>query len=207
MMLRELVKLSDSWTFDKRRANEIIQCIDVNQVFVSSRFPKTPYNSTFLNEAIMSNNVAMVELLLKAGANPNLVFDSFGDECVLWGLQFTGDYEYPNENERRLMITQLLLDYGANPNIVLDAEQLFSYVTFGIFNDDFVDEEDWQYRSRFYILLIAYGGKDEHYCIPRVVGAFDKENIHQYKFYLVPEGDNQFSGIIKDGKGTIVAYV
>ena len=154
----------------------------------------------------MSNNLAMVELLLKAGANPNLIFDSFGDECVLWGLQFTGDYEYPNENERRLMISQLLLDYGADPNIILDAEQLFSYVTSEIFNDDFVDE-DWQYLSRFYILLIAYGGRDDTYCIPRIVGKFDKANMQQYKFYLVPEKDNKLSGIIKDGKGDTVAYV
>lgn len=206
-MLRELERMCRSWEFDKTRATEIAKSIDVNQVFISARFPKTPYNSTFLNEAIMSNNVAMVELLLKAGANPNLLYDSFGDECVLWDLQFTGDNEYPNENERRLMISQLLLDYGANPNIILDAEQLFSDVTFGIFNDDFVDEEHWQYRSRFYILLIAYGGKDDAYCVPRIVGDFDKTNMQQYKFYLVPEEDNKLSGIVKDGKGNTVAYV
>ena len=72
------------------------------------------------------------------------------------------------------------------------------------FNDD-VDEL-WEYRSRFLILLVAFGAKSK-YCIPRIVGEFDKTNMKQYEFFMIPEGNRKYSGVITDGQGNDVAYV
>ena len=56
--------------FEKTKAELIIRQIDVNQVFQSSAFA---LDTTLLSRAIDGANYDMVELLLKSGANPNLV--------------------------------------------------------------------------------------------------------------------------------------
>jgi len=111
------------------------------------------------------------------------------------------------ENEQRLLIAQRLLEYGADPLSDPDkiGEPLLNYVVYALFNDN--DEEDfWNYRSRFLILLVAFGAKSK-YCIPRIVGKFDKTNMKQYEFFMVPEENGKYSGVITDGQGNDVAYI
>ena len=69
-MLRKLEKMCLQQDFDRSKAEDIIREIDVNQVFKSSDFDM---DTTLLERAVDGANYEMVELLLKYGANPNLV--------------------------------------------------------------------------------------------------------------------------------------
>lgn len=199
-MIHELEEMILSKTFDAKKAETLIKQIDVNQEFVTK---KHNYKTTLLEWAAMWANLPMAELLLKYGADPNQFFDN--DESTLWNLQYN-DGETDEENEQRLLIAQRLLEYGADPLVDPDktGEPLLDYVVFATFNDG-VDEL-WEYRSRFLILLIAFGAKSK-YCIPRIVGEFDKTNMRQYDFFMVPEGNGKYSGVITDGQGNDIAYV
>lgn len=197
-MIRELENMCREQAFDREKADQLLKQIDVNQIFVSK---KLNCETTLLEWASMWANVPMAELLLKNGADPNLVFDQ---ESTLWNLQYNGDTD--EESEDRLKIAQLLLEYGADPLVDPEnlGESLFDYVLDMVFNDDF--GELWKYRSRFFILLIAYGAKTES-CTPRIVGSFDKVRMQQYEFNFVPEGNGRFSGVITDGHGGEIAYI
>lgn len=199
-MIHELEKMILSKTFDAKKAEALIKQIDINQEFVTKEHN---YKTTLLEWASMWANLPMVELLLKYGADPNQFFDN--DESTLWNLQYN-DGETDEENEQRLLIAQRLLEYGADPLVDPDktGEPLLDYVVFATFNDG-VDEL-WEYRSRFLILLVAFGAKSK-YCIPRIVGEFDKTNMRQYDFFMVPEGNGKYSGVITDGQGNDIAYV
>ena len=200
-MIHELEKMISNKTFDLEKAETLIEHINVNQEFATREYN---CKTTLLEWASMWANLPMVELLLKHGADPNQFFNH--DESTLWNLQYN-DGETDEENEQRLLIAQRLLEYGADPLVDPDktGEPLLDYVVFAVFNDD--DAEDlWNYRSRFLILLVAFGAKSK-YCIPRIVGEFDKANMKQYAFFMVPEGNGKYSGVITDGEGNDVAYV
>lgn len=199
-MIHELEKMISSKTFDAKKAKTLIEQIDVNQEFVTREYN---CKTTLLEWASMWASLPMVELLLKHGADPNQFFNH--DKSTLWNLQYN-DGETDEENEQRLLIAQRLLEYGANPLVDPDktGEPLLDYVVFATFNDG-VDEL-WEYRSRFLILLVAFGAKSK-YCIPRIVGEFDKTNMKQYEFFMIPEGNRKYSGVITDGQGNDVAYV
>ena len=108
-------------------------------------------------------------------------------------------------DETRLKIANLLLEYGANPCMIVEDEDLFSYVLYAVFNDDPGHLLD--YRSRFFILLIAYGGKN-NYCNPEIIKPFDKSNMLQYKFLHVPVGDGyHLTGAIVDANYEVVAKI
>ena len=65
----------------------------------------------------------------------------------------------------------------------------------------------WEYRSRFLILLIAYGGANS-YCKPEIIKDFDKSNMAQYRFNLVSAEDGyHLAGEIVDGNGEVFAIV
>lgn len=200
-MIHELEKMISSKTFDAKKAETLIEQIDVNQEYVTGEYNR---KTTLLESASMRANLPMVELLLEHGADPNRLFN--GDESTLWNLQYN-DGETDEENEQRLLIAQRLLEYGADPLSDPDkiGEPLLNYVVYALFNDN--DEEDfWNYRSRFLILLVAFGAKSK-YCIPRIVGKFDKTNMKQYEFFMVPEENGKYSGVITDGQGNDVAYI
>lgn len=200
-MIQELKKLCCDLQFDRDYALQLLREVDPNTVFSASLIQDYTYLATLLSEAAENGNIRMVELLLKNGADPNLIFDD-GSENVLWNLQYPGDDL--NDNANRLQIAQLMLEHGANPQIVVEDESLFSYVLFTVFNDD-VDDL-WKYRVQFFILLVAFGGKS-HYCVPKIVKEFDKSNMRQYRFYMIPEGNGLYSGIIVDTEGNIFAYL
>jgi len=198
--LRKLEEMCYDPDFDIETAKSLIAQIDVDEVFQTKKHNmKTP----LLGWAIMWANIRLVKLLLENGANPNLVYDC---ESPFWDLQYN-DGDTDEENEIRLQMAQLMLEYGASPNINPEdgPDDLFHYVLDMVFNDD--DFGDlWEYRSRFFILLIAYGGQTSC-CIPRIIGTFDKSNMQQYTFDFVPEEPGRYSGVIVDGQGNEIAYV
>ena len=200
-MIHELEKMISNKTFDTKKAEDLIAQIDVNQEFIPK---EDKYKTTLLEWAAIWANLPMVELLLKYGADPNRLYNE--DESTLWNLQYN-DGDTDEENEQRLLIAQRLLEYGADPLVDPEklGEPLLDYVVFAVFNDDDA-EELWNYRSRFLILLVAFGAKSE-YCTPRIVGEFDKTNMRQYEFFMVPKGNGKYSGVITDGQGNDIAYV
>ncbi len=186
--------------FDENIALEIIKQIDVNE-----EFERIHYNSktTLLEEAANNSNLKMATLLLQNGADPDKIFNK--EECTLWNLQYD-DGETDEENEQRLKIAQLLLEYGADPviNPEHNGESLFEWVLYAIFNDSLDDL--WDYRSRFFILLVAYGGKTS-YCEPEIIKDFDKSDMSQYYFCLISEKNNKYSGEIRDKNKHTIAYI
>lgn len=206
-MYSAFMALCENADFDISEARRVLAQIDLSKEFEHA--PKwnghtySPIWFTPLSMAVFYNNVRMLQLLLSLGADPNVVYNEY--ENVLWDLQYN-DGETDEENENRLVMAKYLLEYGADPLVdpENDGEPLLDYIIYAVFNDDL--DALWEYRSRFLILLVAYGAKSQ-YCTPRVVGEFDKDKLAQYKFYMVPEDNGKYSGAITNGQGAIVAYV
>ena len=114
--------------------------------------------------------------------------------------------ETDEENEQRLKIAQLLLEHGADPCIIPEqnGESLFEWVLYEVFNDSL--DELWEYRSRFFILLVAYGGKTT-YCEPEIIKGFDKSDMSQYYFCLMPAKNGGYSGEVRDKNKDTIAYI
>lgn len=199
-MIRILEKMCADNNFDESIALELIKQVDVNDEFEYSHYG---LKTTLLEKAASNSNLKMTILLLNNGADPNKIFNK--EECTLWNLQYN-DGETVEENEQRLKIAQLLLERGANPNIIPEknGESLFEWVLYTIFNDSIDDL--WGYRSRFFILLVAYGGKTT-YCEPEVIKDFDKSDMRQYYFCLMPEANGKYSGEIRDKNKDTIAYI
>ena len=94
----------------------------------------------------------MVKLLLKNGADPNLVYDN-ESENVLWNLQYADGIDEA-ENNIRLDIVKVLLEHGANPHLKVDGEDLLDWAI------SYYGEEDEgiqaEYRWKFICLLEDY---------------------------------------------------
>ena len=205
---KTLLRLCSDISFYKENAISLIKSVDINKELIEDeRHPNS--KSTFLSKAYSYANIEMVRLLLENGANPNLIhFEGTPalQENVFWDMQYNLCDDNDEENEIGLQIAQLMLEYGADPSITIDKEDLFSYVLSAVFNDD-DPKVLWNYRSRFLILLIAYGGSNS-YCKPEIIKEFDKTDMSQYRFKLVSAGDGyHFSGEIVDGKGEVIAIV
>jgi hypothetical protein len=204
-MIKKLGSMCKDLNFDEKMLDTMLhKGFDLDQEFVSSDRPSYPYRTVLLQEAVENNNVRMVEWLLRNGADPNVIYDD-GSECVFWMMQYEGLEEHQDDDDR-LHMAQLMLDHGADPLITLsdDREALFDWVAFAVFNDS--HDSLWEYRSRFFILLMAYGGKSD-YCTPRIVRPFDRSNMGRYVISLTSEKDGLYRGIIKDRDGTIIAHV
>ena len=191
--IKELYYMCQDNDFSVIRAEELINEIDVNEPFNDPRWDKSL--TTFLSQACMHTNLKMAKMLLENGADPNYVLyaDRPGwHENPFWDLQYNvyddEFYEESDENKKiadaadedNLEIARLCLEHGANPCLKLEGEDLFSYVLYAVVEDD-DDFRLLEYRSRFLILLIAYGGKNEYYK-PQILKPFDKNNMKQYEF-------------------------
>ena len=204
---KSLFRLCSDVNFDKETALSLIKAVDINKELVEDE-RYLNIKSTFLSRASAYANIEMVRLLLENGSNPNLIH--YEDtpalqENIFWDMQYHLSDDIDEENEIGLQIAQLMLDYGADPGIVIDEEDLFSYVLFAVFDDD--HEVLREYRRRFLILLIAYGGSN-NYCKPEIIKEFDKSNMVQYRFKLVPTGNRyRLTGEIIDGNGEVFAIV
>ena len=110
-------------------------------------------------------------------------------------------------DEDNLEIARLCLEYGANPCLKLEGEDLFSYVLYAVVEDD-DDFRLLEYRSRFLILLIAYGGKNEYYK-PQILKPFDKNNMKQYEFVRFSGSRNSLVSVdeIVDENYEVVARI
>ena len=148
-MIRELEKMCLQQEFDRSKAEDIIREIDVNQVFISSDFD---LDTTLLNRAVDGANYAMVELLLKHGANPNLVHGKrHQEENVLWDLQYSSDDV--EEDKIRLSIVKLFLENGANPHLKVDGDDLLQWAISNWGKDEGLQDK---YRFEFINLLEEY---------------------------------------------------
>ena len=202
--VKELYYMCRDNNFAIARANELIGEIDVNEP-IHDDPDREQHITTFLSEACSNTNLKMAKLLLEHGADPNYVLytDKPGwQENPFWDLQYpVYDDEFYNENDENkkianaadtdnLEIARLCLEHGANPCIKLDDDDdLFSWVFYAV-----VEDEDYfrllEYRSKFLILLIAYGGKNKYYEY-EIIKPFDKNNMNQYDF--VRFGSNPYS--------------
>ena len=201
--VKELYYMCRDNNFAIARANELIGEIDVNEP-IHDDPDREQHITTFLSEACSNTNLKMAKLLLEHGADPNYVLytDQPGwQENPFWDLQYpVYDDEFYNESDENkkianaadtdnLEIARLCLEYGANPCIKLDGDDLFSWVFYAV-----VEDEDCfrllEYRSKFLILLIAYGGKNKYYEY-EIIRPFDKNNMKQYDF--VRFGSNPYS--------------
>jgi ankyrin repeat protein len=99
------------------RTNEIIELIE-NGVDVNIQYRES---YTALINAIGSQNVGIVQLLLDAGADPNIIDINGGGTPLSLVADITnnwGEETLPN----MLSILYLLLSYGGDPNIGVNAE-------------------------------------------------------------------------------------
>ena len=148
-MIYDLEKMCLQKDFDKEKAKQIINQIDVNQVFKDSRFS---FETTLLTCAAEEANYDMVELLLKNGANPNLVYgEKYHEENVLWELQYSSDDI--EEDKIRLSIVKLLLENGGNPHLKVEGDDLLQWAISNWGKD--VGLQD-KYRFAFIKLLEEY---------------------------------------------------
>ena len=142
--------------FDITVAEDIISKINVNQVFLSSEYC---LDTTLLSCAAEGANYKMVELLLKHGADPNLVHgEKCQEENVFWDLQYSS--ENVEEDEIRLSIVKLLLENGANPHIQIEGEDLYHW-SLACWDDDMGVQSE--YRGHFIDLLEEYGAQNHLY--------------------------------------------
>ena len=148
-MIREVEKMCFQKDFDISKAEDIIRKIDVNRVFKSSGFD---LDTTLLNCAVDGANYAMVELLLKHGANPNLVYGKrYHEENVLWDLQYSSDDV--EEDRIRLSIVKLFLENGANPHLKVEGDDLLQWASSNWGKDEGLQDS---YRFEFINLLEKY---------------------------------------------------
>lgn len=204
---KSLFRLCSDVNFDKETALSLIKAVDINKELVEDE-RYLNIKSTFLSRASAYANIEMVRLLLENGADPNFILCAdkpLYQENPFWDMQYPVSDDAA-ENETGLQIAQLMLEYWADPGIIIDEEDLFSYVLSAVFNDD--DHKVLcEYRSRFLILLIAYGGANS-YCKPEIIKEFDKSNMAQYRFNFVPADDgHHLTGEITDGNGEVFAIV
>lgn len=217
--IKELYDMCHDVDFSVKRAEELICGIDVNEPFSDPRYND---ETTFLYEACNYINLKMVKLLLENGADPNFILNA--DKPLMrdnpfWDLQYnvyTDSFYNESEENRRisdeaddanLEIARTFLEYGADPSLTLETEDLFSYVLYAIQEDE-DNIRMLEYRSRFLILLIAYGGKNEFYK-PRILKPFDKNNMKQYEFARFSGGKYSYISLdrIVDENYEVVAEI
>lgn len=208
---KRLFELCQNENFEISEAENLISQIDINKIVLDPTY-SWERKTTFLAEATSNSNLKMTEILLANGADPNMVCN---DENPFWDLQYNeypdAVYEKNDENlayqcdKKRLQIAQLMLEHGADPCMVVEGDILFSYVAEAVFNDDY--DRLWEYRSRFLILLVAYGGKS-NYCTPKIIKPFDRNKLLNYRFVCVPVGDGyHVTGEILDENREVIAEI
>ncbi len=212
-LISELERMCMDIDFDRNEALHIVRRLDLNRVFLSSTDRHGfSYKTTFLEEAVESYNIPMVELLLQNGADPNFI-DPNGEADHVFMTMLCRDFERKENNYKRLEIIELMLRYGADPNSKdFDDEPILDHATdiYSEFADDFAEPKyvyTLEYLERFIIMLVAYGG-DSRYFPVKVLQPLDKNNLGQYRLKnILPFLKKVSLGVIVDGEGNTVAYV
>ncbi len=186
----QLFELCKTKNFDNDLPLTLTEGINLNKVIESE-------NTTFLYTAVTHGNFKMAEFLLKNGADPNFYAEMDGP--VLWELQYRNDYEFSEKEQ--LSLVKLVLDYGADPHTTWDSdESLMDYVLWKVFNE--ISDDDWEYILKFFVYLIAYGGKLSN-GMPEIYQTIEKDNLDEYKFFFT---ENESRGVIVRN-GEVVAYI
>lgn len=177
----ELLTMIQTNSFNPQRAKQIITEIpDLDQPILD--FNNSPTN--YLIEASKyNNNIEAVKFLLENGADPNycnddLFYIALNDLHFLWE-------EIEEQSDQRLEITKLFFEFGGDPNLIVDGETLYDHVCWELFNDS-ITPHQWEYLSKFFLILIAYGGGGGicNYPKPQLTEPIDKTQIDRYTFRL-----------------------
>lgn len=149
----ELLTMFKNKSIDREAAERIVAGIsDLNEPILDLN----GYETTYLFDAETYNNIDAVRFLLEHGADPNLCRLDLINDCPLWDLHFLWE-EMEDDAHRRLEIAKLFFEYGADPDLWFEHETLYDHVLWEVFND-WMTLHDWNYLSRFFVILIAYGG-------------------------------------------------
>ena len=202
----ELLAMIHARHFDEQKANRLITGIDLNQP-VSILSSSSYYSTTYLHEAVDSNNLQAVSFLLSHGADPNLYDPDLTASCALWDLQYLyQEYEWKTRYE----ISKLFFQHGADPNLQCDGETLYDYIVFKVYEDTPNDENDWENLRHLYKLLVLYGGGGNAlgYKKPELIGEIDMNRIDEYDIQLrLSEDGYHKNGLLVDGEENIVGIL
>ena len=185
----QLYELCKDAKFDEKLCVELIDDVPLNKIIEN-------YNTTFLNTAFIYENFKMFKILLEKGADPNFYAETDGP--VLWDLQYGNDFEI--SEDKQLALVKLVLDHGADPNIAWENETLMEYILWKVFNE--VGDDNWEYIIKFFVYLIAYGGKLAN-GMPIMYQTIDKDKLNEYEFFFTE--DRGRGEILRNGER--VAYI
>lgn len=200
-------KLCRDKDFSIKKALKLAQELDLDAPYdvYNKKLKTVEYRTTFMEQAIEALNINMVDFLLENGATPNF-FDPEGKaRPFFWDLQFPKNDDYVNEV--RLEIAQILLEYGAYPNFLIDENEkdLFSTIIDEVFDKEKAEDKfQWEYKSRFFILLLASGGANPNLTI-KFFGNFEASYLLKYRLVFTGSDDSEISAVVADPNGTMVA--
>ena len=199
--LNELLALIGQRPFDTKRANILLQSIDDLEQVISD---KNGYKTTLLAEAVDSNNLDAVQLLLEHGADPNYVSPDY--DCAFWELQYSWEEDDADEDRTRYEIAKLFLSHGADPNLLLEGETIFDYVTYKVYNE--IGDWDWHYLVSFYKLLVLYGGGGHGYGTPEISEPVDLSRVDEYQIRFRQHEDGyHIEGYLLNPDGKIIGQL
>ena len=194
----EIIRMIESGSFDKTRAETLLQGVDLN-----SPINKGSFSTTYLYEAVQENNLQAVEFLLEHGADPNFCNLELIGDCPLWELQYID----PSQDwKTRFEIAKLFFKHGADPYLRFDLDCLYDYVLFKVYNDTPLDDNDWENLRHFYMLLVLYGGgnNEDSYHSPELKNV-DLSKIDEYEILLSEHDDGyHIIGELVDGEGNVL---
>ena len=177
----ELLTMFKSKSIDREAAEQIVAGIaDLNRPILDL----DGHSTTYLYEAETYNNIDAVRFLLEHGADPNLCMLDLVNDCPLYDLHFLWE-EMEDDAKSRLDIAKLFFEYGADPDLWYEYETLYDHVVWEVFND-WLTPHDWSYISRFFLILIAYGGGNgkSYYKKANLSEPIDRSRIDEYELKL-----------------------
>ena len=200
-------KLCRDKDFSIKKALKLAQELDLDAPYdvYNKKLKTVEYRTTFMEQAIEALNINMVDFLLENGATPNFLDPEGKARPFFWDLQFPKSDDYVNEV--RLEIAQILLEYGAYPNILIDENEkdLFSTIIDEVFDKEKAEDKfQWEYKSRFLILLLASGGANPNLTI-KFFENFEASYLLKYRLVFTGSDDSEISAVVADPNGTMVA--
>lgn len=156
----ELFSAMKDKSFDDQKVRKLLEDLPKVDILFADKYGD---ESTYMREAVESNNLRMVNLLFEYGASPNFYkdFEGFYYTCPLADLLDGGFYgntpieEEKEEMETRLAIAQSFLNHGADPELRVDNNTFLHWAE----NNAEGYEPAREYSIRLYELLKKYISK------------------------------------------------